>query len=396
MSGAGPMAIVLSGGGARGAYEAGVLDVVLREVGRGRPGRFDFVCGTSVGAVNGAFLAAVADEPGDGMERLVEHWTSLSLERVLGFGWKQAAGLRRLWTGGDRPASLFDGRRLALLVGRAIDWRHLRANLAHGVLQALTVTATEVVTGMSTVFVDRGPDASMPEGLPRSARAVPTEIGAAQVLASAAIPLVFPAVAVDGDLYLDGGLRLNTPIAPAIGLGTARLLVVGLTAEQDPSTARALPPGRYPGAAFLFGKVLDAFFGDQVQDELDGLRAVNRMLRDGIAAYGSAFVPKLDAAAAERSDPQRRVVHPLVIRPSVDIGVIADQHLRSGRARFGRSLGRLVLRVLDLAEGADADLASYLLFDGPFARDLVQLGQRDARAKRAEIEAFLDGEWPDS
>jgi len=390
------MALVLSGGGARGAYEAGVLDVVLREIGQGRPGWFDFVCGTSVGAVNGAFVAAIADDPGDGMDALVAQWTGLELERVLGFGWREATGLRRLWAGGDRAASLFDGRSLAVLVGRAIPWDRLRRNLATGVLRALTVTATRVVTGISTVFVDAGPGVPLPVGLPRSASAVRAQVGPAQVLASAAIPLVFPAVEVDGELYLDGGLRLNTPISPAIGLGTERLFVVGLSSEDEPQAPRALPAEQYPGAAFLFGKVLDAFFGDQVQDEIDELRAVNRMLRDGAAAYGPDFVDRLDAAAVERGDPPRRVVHPLVVRPSVDIGHVAEDNLRHRKARFGHSLGRLVLRVLDVAEGADADLASYLLFDGHFARDLVELGRRDARAKRDEIAAFLHGEWPDS
>lgn len=386
------LGVVLSGGGARGAYEAGVLSYVFGELHRagGPPTPYDLVCATSVGAVNGTALAGAAHDPGPGLEQLASVWAELELEHVIRFGFRQAAGLHRVLLGGSSPRGLFDASRLAGLVGRMIPWRQVRRNLRSGRLRALTVTATHISTGQPVIFVDRSPETALPRGLSNHAVVRGEHIRADHVLASAAIPVLFPPVRIRADLYCDGGLRQNTPMSPAVHLGADRLLIVGVsTASHGAGPIPAVAPGRFPGAPFLLGKILNAFLLDHVNTDIEELDRVNRLLEDGVAACGGGFLDRMNERALRRGDPPRRIIRHLAIKPSVDIGRIAGEHLRTHRTRFGKTLGRTFLKLLDLGEGADADLASYLLFDGEFASRLMSLGRADAAARRDEIIEFL-------
>ncbi len=388
---AGAAAMVFSGGGARGAYEAGVLRYLYGEFARrhGVPS-VDIVSGTSVGAINGAFVASVVHEPIQGVERLVRLWSELELDRVLGFGVGQAAKLPRVLFGGRQGAGLFDVSPLIRLVGQNMRWSDLVRNLRRGRLRALTISATHVATGRPWVFVDRAPDVPLPSRLPPSMMVRADRIGPQHVLASAAIPVLFPPVPIHGDLFVDGGLRLNTPMSPAIHMGARRVLVVALTsAMQTPKPA--FEPGVFPGVAFLIGKMLNAFLLDHVNADFYEIERVNRMLDDGTALYGPDFVDKLNARADQEGRPRRERLHALAVAPSDDIGMIAAHHLKSNKARFGRALGRQLLRLLDIGEGADADLVSYLLFDGEFSRQLMELGEHDARRREEDLAHFFFG-----
>ena len=140
----------------------------------------------------------------------------------------------------------------------------------------------------------------------------------------------------------------------------------------------------------MLGKVLNAFLLDHVNTDLLEVQRINDFLRDGVRAYGPEFLVKLNEAAKARGAlAPRRLVNSLVLRPSTDIGQVAAEYLASHRVRFGKALGRAFISMLDVGAGADADLASYLLFDGGFAQTLIEMGRRDAHARRSEIEAFL-------
>ena len=381
--------IVLSGGGARGAYEVGVLSYLYGQLARevGCLPTIDVVSGTSVGAINGTYLASVLDDPIGGIARLVGIWTDLRLTDVLGFGVRQIASLPRVFLGGNAPAGVFDAKTMATIVQNGISWRRLARNLRRGRPRVVTVSVTHLGTGRSVIYVDAAPGVAVPENLASHVIVRREHVRASHVLASAAIPILFPPVAIGDDLYCDGGLRLNTPMAPAIHFGVDRMLVVGVATPPAPrgETPSAVPHGRVPGTPFLLGKVLNAFLLDHVSTDVGHVREINQLLDIGRTTFGADFVERMNLEAARRGVRPRRIVQAVTVRPSIDIGRLAGDHLRRNRVRFGRFLGRSLLRALDLGEGADADLASYLIFDGDFTRQLIDLGRSDAAQKRDEL-----------
>lgn len=386
----GGIGLVLSGGGARGAYEAGVLGYVFGDLAKRekRTPPLAIVSGTSVGAVNGAFIASRAHDLARSVSRLEALWCDLELSDVLDFTLRHAVTLPRVLLGGDSGSGMFSSAALRALASREIDWDRLDQNLERGVLQAVTITATHVTTGRPVVFVHRAPETELPRGMQSRAVVRESRIRVDHVLASAAIPLVFPSVDIDGYLHCDGGLRLNTPMSPAIHCGAERLLVVGVSTPSH-AGGGSLAPGLHPGAPFLLGKVLNAFLLDHLNADLAELERVNHLLRHGVEAFGPGFIDSMNELATRDGESPRRIVDALAIRPSTDIGRIAGEKLRRTGGRLRGGLGKALLRILDVGEGADADLASYLLFDGDFAHELVELGRRDAHERRDEIAEFL-------
>ncbi len=384
----------MSGGGARGAYEVGVLGYLYREFPRrfGRAPHFDVLSGTSVGAVNAAALAATANDPATGMMLLTDVWMNLSLGDVLHFDLRQATRLYRLWLGGGVAAGIFDPRPLAHLIGHRIPWRQLVRNLRASTISALTVSATNIRTGRSTVYIDRAPDVKLPRS---GARVViqPSHILPQHVLASAAMPLVFPPVRIGNDYFCDGGIRLNTPTSAAVHLGVDKMFVIGVT---TPDRKTELRMGKTPGASFLLGKAVDALMLDHIEHDVERLNLINDILADSVEACGPDYFEKLNKVAAAHGRPPRRFVETMVLHPSTDIGMLAGEHLRTHRPKFTRMMGRAMLRLLEVGEGRDADLASYLLFDSDFAKILIELGRQDAARNADQLAAFLLPEGPSS
>ncbi len=388
------VALILSGGGARGAYEVGVLWYIFDELTRalGAPPRIDILCGTSVGAINACFLAAHLGDPVLGLRRLVDLWSELELMRVLGFGLRQIVTLPRVLLGGGLGYGVFDVRPMAELVQREISWRAVSRCLKSHRLRALTVSCTEVSTGRTVVFMQVSPDLTIPTSAPPRTLFRADRIGPQHALASAAIPLLFPSVRIDDELYLDGGLRQNTPIAPALRLGATHIFAIGSSREVQGRIVHETgdhKSGRAPGAAFLLGKILNAFLLDHVDVDIELLTRINNVLLDGTRAYGPAFANALSAEAHGRGAQDYRFVNCLRVRPSEDIGQLANDHLKRGQLRGDPILTKRLFKLIDLGAESEADLASYLLFDGPFCRRLIEMGRADAQARREDLLEFF-------
>ncbi|MBK7585322.1 MAG: patatin-like phospholipase family protein [Myxococcales bacterium] len=385
------LAVILSGGGARGAYEVGVLWYLFDELARmrGAPPRVDVICGTSVGAINSAYLAAHMGDPVLGMRRLVDVWSGLALDDVLGFGWRQAVSLPRVLYGGGSGAGLFDVSPMARLVQREVPWRAVTRTLKANVLKALSVSATEVATGRTVIFMQTAPTTSLPTRAPPRTLIRSERIGPQHALASAAIPLLFPPVQIGSQLYVDGGVRQNTPIAPAIRLGATHVLVVGTSRLVRGVAHAKTGPLASPSATMLLGKIMNALLLDHLDNDLGFVNLLNDLMQSGEASFGPDFVDKLNEAALMRGGHSFRPIETLVVRPTEGIGKIAAEYMRAGKLRGGPLVTKQLLRLIDVGRIDDADLASYLLFDGGFARRLIDLGRSDAHARRAEILDFL-------
>jgi len=406
MAGAPRTALVLAGGGARGAYEAGVIRY-LRE-GLPEPARtrahFDVLCGTSVGAINACFLAATADRPRAQGRLLVRYWKTLRAPEVYQFGLGDIFHLRRWLVGAElapgggatRRAGLLNTEPIERLVRGRIPWQRIDANLASGALDAIAVSATDIGSGRTFVFVQTR-DGTVPDwGRDPRRMAVGAHLRAEHALASAAIPLVFPPVEIDGRFLCDGGLRQNTPVSPALRLGAERLLVVSLRHEPRPRELSDLQRNRlraYPGVLFLLGKVFNALLLDHLDYDLESMNLINKIVESGELAYGEEFLDHLNAVVTPLRGVGYRKVHTLVIRPSRDIGAIAARYI--GSFNLGGPWRRILKYGMQLAARTDdrdeSDLLSYLLFDGSYVGELAQLGFNDAAARRDELVAFFGG-----
>lgn len=384
------VALILSGGGARGAYEAGVLSYLFDEFARLRGGvpPVHILCGTSVGAINSVFLAAHMGDAMLGVRRLCDLWSGLRLERVLGFGVRQAISLPRVFMGGAQAAGVFDPSQLATLVEREVPWRAISRVMRRRQLDALSVSATEIASGRTIIFMQTGPTTALPTRAPPRTLIRAERIGPRHALASAAMPLLFPPVAIGRQLYMDGAVRQNTPIAPALRLGATHVLVVG-TSHLVRGVLPTGRPAKAPNAAMLIGRIMNAMLLDHLDNDIGMVNLLNDLMTSGKLAFGDDFVEQLWNASERRGGHSFRPIESFVIRPTESLGKLAAEYVRRGQLRGGSSVTRRVLQFLDGGADQDADLASYLLFDSGFAQQLIELGRADARARRLDLLDFF-------
>ncbi len=364
------------------------------------PALFSVFAGTSVGAINSTFLAANAHRGDLNVAELCRLWSTLRIDRhlsvdvpgFLGLDLPRLPFMKRRKSPRARFGHYFlDPRQLEQVVSSGIAWRTLEENVRSGKVHALVVAALHIGSGRTTMFAWLNDQADFrPSRDPRRiARIEP--ITSDHVLGSAAIPLVFPARRVGRGYYCDGGIRFNTPIAPAIRAGADRLVVVSLLRQPGPAELPHDEELRYPHPAFLLGKIMNALLLDPVAYDLYVLERFNRLLRYLEQTHSDDEMASMNDMLVETRGQSYRQIETLVFTPSEDIGILANEHLRSSS---GGGIGeRLRLWLLGFGghEQAtwEADLASYGLFDGRFAGRLIDLGRRDALAKADEIRAFF-------
>lgn len=397
----GRYALTLSGGGARGAYEVGVLRYLREELPQllGHHARFDVLTGTSVGAINACFLAATQDVPAAQGESLQSLWTELSLERVYKVQGEDLWTIsRKLWRAATNEPLRPEGWRLydilhpeplEEMVRTRINWPQISANLARGLFSSIAITATHVSSGKNTVFLQQ-----RDVGIPPWSNLTITEVretilGPEHALSSAAIPLLFRSVRIGDEYFCDGSLRQNTPLAPALRLGADKVLIISLRHKgRHEVPAPALT--EYPTTPLLMGKVLNALMLDHTDDDLSRLRQFNTLLRAGEASFGKDFLERVNEGVRKSGEQPYRIVEDLVIRPSRNIASIAAEHTRrKGASAPANSLPtKLLHRIAQSQLINEADLASYLLFDGDYAKALITLGMEDAHASREALVRF--------
>ena len=406
-------ALVLSGGGARGAYEAGVLRYILEAVPRelGRPARFDIISGTSVGAINAGWLAATIDEPTYCHERLWYLWRNLAFQEVVKLSWREIfRNVRRLFDDspdagdidsirGGRIGGTLDTSYFDRLIHEEVPFSRLARNIERNVVESLTISATDIATSRTTIFVH----SRLPQLPPwtRDPRRYPVAgpMTAEKILSSAAIPILFPAVRVGDRWFCDGGLRQNTPLAPAVRMGADRVMVLTLKSRAEVEALHTLdareaahPRYRYPDVWFILGKVLNALLLDPIDYDMAVLQRINGVLKGGCEAYGEDFVDDLNDVVRRHRGKGYRVVEPLMLSPSQNLGRLASDFAASRPPEFwGAPLWRMICaRAAEKGSYEESDFLSYLLFDGAFTSQLLELGYHDAQARQDDILRFFD------
>ncbi len=382
--------LILTGGGARAAYQVGVLDAIAtirRRSDAPAENPFPVIAGTSAGAINSTALACHADDFDTAVGGLARVWRGFRAEQVyradsigvirtgarwltmMSLGWAVARWRQA------RPRSLLDNTPLADLLGQLIDTARIKRMMATGHLQALAVTASSYGSGLHVTFYDAVQD-FVPWA--RSQRiAVRGEVSVPHLLASSAIPFVFPAVplVLHGRLeyFGDGSMRQTAPISPAVHLGAERILVVGAGRMNEPVLERP-NSDEYPSVAQIAGHALSSIFLDALAVDVERLQRINKTL--------SLLSPEA------RAHTSLRPIEVLVIAPSKRLDDIAAKHLGSLPSAV-----RALLRGVGVSGRGDdargAALASYLLFEAPYTRELMALGRSDTFARRDEVMAFF-------
>lgn len=373
--------LILSGGGARAAYQVGVLSAIaelLPEESSHNP--FPVIVGTSAGAINAVSLACGALHFREAVKRLSSVWRSFHTDQVYRSDWpgvlRQASrfiGHSMLGLGKQVPVALLDSSPLAKLLERELDFSGIAAAVRHRQLRAVAVTAFGYESAQAVTFY-QGRAAIDPWFRHRRV-GVPTRLALPHLLASTAIPLIFEPVKINREYFGDGAVRQMAPISPALHLGATKVLVVGVSGNpvgnQAGGAPAPVPGGVQPSLAQIAGHMLNSTFIDNVESDIELLERLNQLGR---------LVPAEQRSRTYGLTP----VEVLVISPSQPLDVIAARHRREMPAAL-----RLFLRGPGATRDGGGGVLSYLLFEPGYCSELIELGYQDAIAKKAQIQAFL-------
>ena len=366
--------LILPGGGARNAYQAGVLKAIGDMLPEDVENPFPVICGSSSGALNAVLLASSATRFREGVDRLYGIWANFHVGKVFrtdawtafrsGVRWLTSFALAGF--GKSQPRSILDNSPLRHMLESHIRFARIQQALDTGALRAVSVTASGYTSGMSLTFY-QGLKEIMPWKRTRRV-GQPTELTLNHLMASSAIPVLFPAVKLRNEYFGDGSMRQTAPLSPALHMGANRLLIIGV---RGPGVDRPSEDGRdvpYPSFGYISGYIFDTLFMDSLDADIERMRRINHTItetRDKRVEYKDTALRQIDY---------------LVISPSRDIREIVARYVDN----FPRSL-RILLKGIGAVAREGRPLMSYLMFDAPYCKELMELGYEDGMAAREQI-----------
>lgn len=372
---------MLSGGGARGAYQVGFLRLLAREFPDAVPG---ILTGVSAGGINAAYLAARQEPFAERVENLAEVWGGLHIDDVFrvdvrNLGWRLARWVGRLVSGGRFPLpparSLVDTAPLRGLLARLLQTdggaiAGIARSLKDGWLRAIALTASSYTTGQSMTWVQTRDDCGIQTWQRPQRKSLTCEFRVDHVMASAALPFFFPAVEIDGAWFGDGGIRLTAPLSPAVHLGARRIIAISTRYARSREEADRPSVIGYPPPAQVAGVLYNAIFLDQLDADALQMQQVNALL---------ARLPESERGGLRHIDL-------LMLRPSQDLGRLANEYEPELPHAF-----RFLTRGLGTRETRSNDMLSLVMFQNDYVRRLIELGEADAARRIGEIRSFLNG-----
>ena len=373
-------ALVMPGGGARGAFQVGVLKAIAELTPPGAANPFPIVSGTSAGAINSVVLATRARHFKIAVGALEQVWSNFHCEQVYrSDSWTMLKSslhwLAAIVSGGSlvgMPKSLLDNAPLRSLLSRKLRFPRIKTVLEGGCLEAVAVTAAGYATARSTSFFQSAPQHL---GWARTRRVgVKSSLNLDHLMASIAVPMIFPPVMIGGEYFGDGAMRQATPLSPAVHLGADRILVIGV---RDETADPGVTPGHvqpFPSMGTIAGYMLDTLFMDGLYSDLERLTRINELI--------DSVPPEHRTGALENMRP----IDTMIVLPSCDLREIAYEHRKSMPLPV-----RTLLRGIS-GRGSGSRLLSFLLFEGDYTRDLIELGYKDAMNVRDQLEAFVRGD----
>jgi len=370
--------LILTGGGARAAYQVGVLKAVRELLPVPERSPFQIVCGTSAGAINAAALAVFADSFDTAVQSLIGVWENMRAHHIYRSDpFRILAKSASHWLAAmlriprASPISLLDNAPLADMLGRNLDFGRIQENIDAGALYAVSITCSGYSSGQSVSFYQGGPGVVAWERTQRVGCA--TSLRVEHLMASSALPFIFPAVKINREYFGDGSMRQIAPVSPALHLGADRVLVIGSGRQNiEPARVRS---DVYPTLAQIAGHALNSIFLDSLHVDIERLRRINRTM---------SLIPE---ETAKEAGVQLRKIDVLLMSPSQQISRIATRYLNE----LPRSV-RFMLQGVGAMSRAGSNLASYLLFERGFCRALIDLGYQDTMTRRSEVLEFLHPE----
>lgn len=373
-------ALILDGGGARAAYQIGILKAIAELIPKGSPSPFKIVCGTSAGAINALSLASMADNYNHAVAQMLRVWGNFHVEQVFSADpasilatagrWLAAITLGGL--GKRNPLALFNRKPLRKLLLSRLDFGRIIQIINDGHLNAVSLTASGYTSGQSITFF-QGIDEIEPWTRARriGARA---QLTIDHLMASSAIPFLFEAIKINREYFGDGSMRQTAPLSAALHMKADRILVIGNQGEDEKSR-EPKQCDEYPNFAQIAGHILDSIFLDSLEADLERLERIN------------STVDIIPTRTLRKKEIPLRKVDAYVISPSMDLGEIAHDHVHELPWTI-----RYLLRGIGAYRKQGSALASYLLFEKGYCRELIRLGYDDAMQERETLVAFLSDE----